>query len=102
MMRVRQAEVFISETSNNIERYITRVTIPAAPWEDGLPLDALKAQRAARRADAMAQATTCSVPGCGVILRPGNASGVCAVHSHAKGYCGCKNCRRSSGRLAKA
>jgi hypothetical protein len=100
-MMVRQAEVFIAEVSNTAERYITRVTLPAAPWEDGQPLDALKAQRAALRMSAQ-DGQTCAAPGCNAILKLGNTSGVCSAHNHAKGACRCKTCRRSTGRLARA
>lgn len=100
MIRVRQAEVFISEISNNVDRYVTRITLPAAPWEDGQDLGQLIAHRAAIRQGQMA-GETCAFPGCNATLKHDNTSGVCSVHVHAKGACRCKTCRRSSGKVVK-
>lgn len=99
-MLVRQAEVFLSSISNTTDRYMTRVTLPAAPWEDGQPLADLMATRAALRLGSAA-GERCAVPGCSAVLRPGNTSGVCQVHTHRKGYCHCRTCRRSAGGLFK-
>jgi hypothetical protein len=106
MTRVREVELFIAPAANTMDRYTTRVTLPAAPWEQGEDFAALRQKRAAARDPwahlAVKVAGSCGAPGCGRKLKRENTTGVCALHPHFKGVCRCVNCTKLAARRAKA
>ena len=92
MIRVKTVTVAVNENTSALEPQMLRITLPAAPWEDGWSFDSRPKGTAAVLEPNLTG--VCRVPGCTRKLARSNVSGVCWLHHHKPGYCGCNSCRK--------